>query len=372
MPNPILPYATALLIGKQREAFYRRRQRLSSGKFEVFVSAKGLSDALMIDALVRLSHSSSTTPLQPVIRLCPEPLLPENRLGELQKRWQITSAKRWQDYWSLSPGSLTELDRFEMDHNQAENLDRLRRYGGGDLPSIRFGGELFRGLERIPLLIRRLQDAGQTVASLFSLPALGAPSQLLPLYFSFRSPYSYLAVARIHQANLTSSFCPIPVPPMVTRGVALPRWKKMYIVWDASRLARMYGIPFGRIADPLGEPARRCMRVTHWLEKKFQDLTWQFILSAMRAIWAEGIYLGRNRSFQNITERAGLTWAEVRDEFERPSHDIALNHNATKLLDAGHWGVPTTILDGTPFWGQDQLGFVAANVRPKKDCHATS
>jgi hypothetical protein len=44
---------------------------------------------------------------------------------------------------------------------------------------------------------------------------------------------------------------------MVMRKLPVPRQKALAFVRDAAREARYHGIPFGRIADPVGRPVER-------------------------------------------------------------------------------------------------------------------
>lgn len=107
------------------------------------------------------------------------------------------------------------------------------------------------------------------------------------LFFSFRSPYSYLALAR--SIRLTKTY-PVhllvrPLLPMVMRGLPVPRVKRFYLVKDAKREADRLGIPFGRICDPLGAGVERSLAIFHHAEANGQALP--FLLSASEGIWAE-------------------------------------------------------------------------------------
>src|SRR4029079_16791025 len=66
------------------------------------------------------------------------------------------------------------------------------------------------------------------------------------LWFSFRSPYSYLALERIEDLLAPHGVPPVleTVAPMVSRGLAVPTIKRLYIVHDAKREADRLGIPF--------------------------------------------------------------------------------------------------------------------------------
>ena len=51
---------------------------------------------------------------------------------------------------------------------------------------------------------------------------------------------------------------------MVMRSLPVPPSKRRYITLDAAREARRLGIPFGRIADPVGRPVERGYSLLPW------------------------------------------------------------------------------------------------------------
>ena len=67
--------------------------------------------------------------------------------------------------------------------------------------------------------------------------------------------------------------------------------------------------------------------------------------------WNEGTHL------PDAAERAGLDLAELDEQIEAdPAHFIdAIEQNQNALEAAGHWGVPTLVFEGEPFFGQDRL-----------------
>ena len=56
-------------------------------------------------------------------------------------------------------------------------------------------------------------------------------------------------------------------------------------------------------------------------------------------------------------ERAGLELAELdaAAERERERLDAEIDRSQRDLEAAGHWGVPTAVFEGEPFFGQDRL-----------------
>ena len=55
--------------------------------------------------------------------------------------------------------------------------------------------------------------------------------------------------------------------------------------------------------------------------------------------------------------------AEASDEAEALDTEIAANQQA--LEDAGHWGVPTLVFQGEPFFGQDRIAMAKWRMEQK-------
>ena len=83
-----------------------------------------------------------------------------------------------------------------------------------------------------------------------------------------------------------------------------------------------------------------------------------FIDEVSRLIWAgkvDGWHQGTHLA--DATARAGLELAELDVNAEKESDrlDAAIAQNQQDLEAAGHWGVPTMVFEGEPFFGQDRI-----------------
>lgn len=260
---------------------------------------------------------------------------------------------------SASPGETEGL--------LAANAAKQRAGGHYHPGSVRYHGEWFEGPMRMPLVGERLRAAGHSVgealtaraAPLFSPAPAGTP---LELWFSFRSPYSYLAVAQLQRWRDAGDAFEIvlrPLLPMVMRGLAVPTTKKLYLVKDSAREARRLGIPFGRIADPVGAGAERCLAVCAELGADPRR-AFDFAVSAARGIWSEGHDVATERGMSAVAERAGVT----RDELGRALANMAAGAalaEANRIAlaeELGLWGVPSYRVGAWVSWGQDRLPLV--------------
>ena len=194
------------------------------------------------------------------------------------------------------------------------------------------------------------------------------------LFWSFRSPYSYLITPRLIEferdyevkANVR------PVYPIAIRIPGFfkqvnPMWPP-YLLRDCSRIAEMLGMPFvWPSPDPIvmnmstGEVAaeqpyiHRLTRLGVAAAAAGKGLP--FLAAVSRAIFG-GVrdwHLGGHLA--GAAERAGLDLARLDSEIERdPDHYeavIAENERAQKR--AGHWGVPLMVFNDEPFFGQDRF-----------------
>jgi 2-hydroxychromene-2-carboxylate isomerase len=194
------------------------------------------------------------------------------------------------------------------------------------------------------------------------------------LFWSFRSPYSYLVTPRLIEfereydvkANVR------PVYPIAIRIPGFfkqvnPMWPP-YLFRDCSRIAEMLGMPFAWPSpDPIvmtmstGEVAteqpyiHRLTRLGIAAVAAGMGLPF---LAAVSAIIFGGVrdwHLGDHLA--GAAQRAGLDLAKLDSEIERdPNHyEAAIAENESAQKRAGHWGVPLMVFNAEPFFGQDRF-----------------
>ena len=174
-------------------------------------------------------------------------------------------------------------------------------------------------------------------------------------FFSFRSPYSYLAAPRAFALGDRGDVEVVfrGVIPMAMRGQAVPMAKRLHTLRDTKREADRLGMPFGRVHDPIGDGALRCLLVSE--HARDAGRVREFVLTASRAIWAEATDVARDAPLRDVCERAGLEWAACAAALEDPRMRARVDANTERLAGHGHWGVPLFVLDGEQFWGQDRI-----------------
>jgi len=203
------------------------------------------------------------------------------------------------------------------------------------------------------------------------------------LFWSFRSPYSYLATPRIVRlaAAYEVEVAVRPVLPLAVRVPdfferANPLWPP-YLLRDTARIAEREGIDYGwPRPDPIVQDyATRAVaaeqpyiyRLTrlgiaatlHGRGLPFIDEVSHIIWSGKVDGWHEGAHLA------DATTRAGLDLATLEREIatDPARYDAAIAENQRALQAAGHWGVPTMVFAGEPFFGQDRLDLLVWRMR---------
>jgi len=194
------------------------------------------------------------------------------------------------------------------------------------------------------------------------------------LFWSFRSPYSYLVTPRLIEfereydvkANVR------PVYPIALRIEGFfkqvnPMWPP-YLMRDTMRIAEMLAMPYAWPSpDPVvmnmgtGEVPKEqpyIHRLTRLgVEAAARGHGLPFLAEVSRVIfggvrnWHQGNHLAE------AARRAGLDLAaldrEIQQDPDRYEAVIAENEAAQKK--AGHWGVPLMAFNGEPFFGQDRF-----------------
>jgi 2-hydroxychromene-2-carboxylate isomerase len=194
------------------------------------------------------------------------------------------------------------------------------------------------------------------------------------LYWSFRSPYSYMIVPRLMalEAEYDVACVVKPVYPLAVRTPEFfetrdPLWFR-YFMTDVFREAAYLGLPFRwPRPDPVQQgdgrnyriPQPYIHRLTHLgVAAAERGRGLPFLREVSHTIWSgevegwhEGDHLAR------AAERAGLDLAEmdaaVAADPERYAGIVEANQAAQR--EAGHWGVPMMVFGGEAFFGQDRF-----------------
>ena len=194
------------------------------------------------------------------------------------------------------------------------------------------------------------------------------------LFWSFRSPYSYLATQRLvdMEKQWDLKIAVRPVYPIAVRDEAFfekvnPLWPP-YLFRDTIRIAERLGIiyrwpnPDPVYMDP--ETGRypkqqpyiyRLTRLGVAATERGRGMS--FIDEVSKVIWTGTENWHQGEHLADAAKRAGLDLAELDAaiEADESHYESAIQQNQDALEQAGHWGVPCMVFEGEPFFGQDRL-----------------
>lgn len=265
---------------------------------------------------------------------------------------------------SISASTIPDADIQSTLVASAERREALGYYLGG---ALHYAGEWYWGLDRLHFLELRLRELGAArdadAPLIFAPPAIPSGSSTpreggrpeLHWYLSFRSPYTGIVADRVkaladaYGADLKLRF----VLPMVMRGLQVPRMKGLYIMSDTAREADRLQIPFGNIFDPVGEPVERGYSILHKAIELGRGF--EFAQSFLSGVWADGLNARTDRGLKEITERAGLSWGEMKPLIGGDHWRADAEANQQEMLSFGIWGVPSFRVGDVAAWGQDRL-----------------
>ena len=195
------------------------------------------------------------------------------------------------------------------------------------------------------------------------------------LYWSFRSPYSYMIVQRLLrlEAEFDVQGRIRPVYPLAVRTPEFfdaqdPLWFRYFAI-DINREAAFLGLPF---RWPSPDPVKM----------DFETRTYPKEQPYIHRLTRLGVAAAeRGRGLQLLSEVSHVIWSGTVDNWHEGDHlaqaivragldpgDLfaAADNEAERLhavietnqvdqRNAGHWGVPMLTFDGEPFFGQDRF-----------------
>ena len=212
----------------------------------------------------------------------------------------------------------------------------------------------------------------------------GFMTLIADIFWSFRSPYSYLATRRYRalseEYDLTLNLR--PVYPLAIREPDFfershPNWLR-YTFTDMFRVAQFHGVPFGPPRpDPIVQDVRtrkiadeqpyifRLTRLGQAATRRGKSLA--FCDEVSRLIWGGAENWHEGDHLAGAAMRAGLDLAELDAEAisDAEALDSEIAANQAALEAAGHWGVPTLVFDGEPFFGQDRIDMALWRMEQK-------
>ena len=185
--------------------------------------------------------------------------------------------------------------------------------------------------------------------------------QPIELWFDFISPYAYLAWQRIH-AVAEAHGRALVYRPVLFAGL-LNHWgqlgpaeippKREFVFRQVSRRAAALGV---RLQPPPSHPFNPLLGLRLAALDHPSDQQRRLIDTLWRATWGGGPGIGDPNTIATVLDEAGFAAAALIERAQSPAGKQRVLDNGAAALAAGVFGVPTMIVDGELFWGDDSFG----------------
>ncbi len=205
------------------------------------------------------------------------------------------------------------------------------------------------------------------------------------VFWSFRSPYCYFALDRLIEIQRAHDVV-MTIRPVYPIAVRSPDFFKRvnplyrpYHLMDSKRVAESLGLPYRRpLPDPIvqdlntGDIAseqpyiRRITRLGAAAQMAGKSV--EFVDRVSRILWDGSVdNWNTDERLTKALDDAGLDpGALLPDVSENPDiYERQIEDNQAAHQKAGHWGVPTMVFNGEPFFGQDRVEMLLWRMRQR-------
>jgi 2-hydroxychromene-2-carboxylate isomerase len=190
----------------------------------------------------------------------------------------------------------------------------------------------------------------------------------IDFYFDFGSPYSYLAHTQIKKFEKETSekvnYMPVLVGGLhklarITAPAFIPL-KAKYLIKDCKLWANKYKVKyqFNRYF-----PIKTLNLMRSALVAEKDNFLRSFVDKAFNAIWVDSLNMNDDDVFLKFIKEQDIN----SDLFSLKYNDPVIKNELIKRtyvsFTKGVFGVPTFIVNGKLFWGQDRLEFVLSEAK---------
>jgi 2-hydroxychromene-2-carboxylate isomerase len=188
------------------------------------------------------------------------------------------------------------------------------------------------------------------------------------VYFDFVSPYPWLASHQLDELRecTAAKFCFVPVlfaallDHHSNMGPAEIPAKRRYTIQDTQRWAVHLGLKF---KSPPAHPFSplKPLRVTLAIDNN--DLREKLAVGLLDAAWSEGRDITSDSVIGEIADGIGLNGQELLAKAHTNEIKEKLRHQTERSIQVGVFGVPSFVVDGEIFWGNDRLPLLNAYLQ---------
>jgi 2-hydroxychromene-2-carboxylate isomerase len=205
------------------------------------------------------------------------------------------------------------------------------------------------------------------------------------LYFSFRSPYSYLALPKA--MKLVAEYdVDVRLRPVYPLAVRVPDFFRRtnpqfarYVALDSSRVAKYEKIPFRfPRPDPIVQDMATLEVAAHqpYIHRltrlgaaaQLEGRALGLVDALARVLW-DGTVTGWNEGdhLAAAAAKAGFDLAAMDQAIaaDPDRYEAVIAANEKSHAASGHWGVPTFVFEGERFFGQDRIDLLIWRMQGK-------
>jgi len=183
-------------------------------------------------------------------------------------------------------------------------------------------------------------------------------------FFGAMSPYSWFAAERIRDLIPEACWRPVYAGGLF-RAHGRSSWglgdRRADGLAECERRAAEHGL--GAIRWPQPWPTNDILVARAMAFSERESSLIEFALAAMRIAFREGGDLGELTVVQKAAMRAGLDPKALARAVQEPSVKDAVRAAHDQAVSFGVFGVPTVVVGGELFWGDDRLSEAAAASR---------
>lgn len=198
-------------------------------------------------------------------------------------------------------------------------------------------------------------------------PAPRGPRPEVEFFYDLASPYSYLAATQLtglaERTGTTVRWVPVVLGRVLAAvaATAVSPAKQRYLQADLGRWARRLKVPLhfpSRVPMNTMQALRLCVQAAQHSPEAHRTLA----LRLFHAYWAEDQDLLDRRVLERALQAAELPTALL-EGCARPEVRDALRDHTEDAIARGVFGVPSFVVAGELFFGNDRLDFVEAALR---------
>jgi 2-hydroxychromene-2-carboxylate isomerase len=192
-------------------------------------------------------------------------------------------------------------------------------------------------------------------------------SKEVTVYYALQSPWTYLGWARlcelVARSGATAHYRPIQIAPVFEASGTLmlaqrPKQRQAYRLMELRRWRDHLGLPLSIHPKhfPVDESLAARMAIAH--RQHGGDIA-AFSQAMMTAVWAEERDLADRATLLQIAREQGADGPTLLEAAQDRAVQREYDANTQAAIDQGVFGMPTFVIAGELFWGQDRLDFVA-------------